>query len=242
MAKKFVLLIGAVLILGIVLYPNHLNKEQSTKACILHILINNKIKGLSVNVDPNQIVIQGQTSTATKDKIQDLSFLQCSRNKVITELSLNDRPLKHTAWLQFEVDEFNELISITGKLKKQIQVKEVLAIFLDNFPNKTLAHDIEIDVLIKPTSPLISHLSYLLPSIGPIKVARIKLTDTTLKLEGLVRDTNRENQLMSQLKQLFTNEVSIENQLEKVIKDNNNIKPLEFSLPEIPSIEKTSLH
>ncbi len=242
MAKKLVLIISTLLLFGIVLYLSQLSKEQSTEVCILRVLADNSIKGLSVNVDSDQIIIKGQTSSSTRDKIQDLSFSQCGNNEVITELSLNDNTLKHTAWLQFEIDEFNELISITGKLKKQNQVKEVLEIFSDSFPNKTLAHDIEIDVLINPNSPLTNHLSYLLPSINTIKMARIKLTDTALRLEGLVRDTNRENLLLSHLKQLFTNEVSIENHLEKVIKDNNNIKPLEFSLPEIPSIEKTSLH
>jgi hypothetical protein len=242
MAKKLVLFISFLLIFGIVLYLSQLSKEHSSKSCVLQILADNSIKKLSLVYRTNQIIIKGQTSASTKDKIQNLSFSQCGNNEVITEISLNDNALKHTAWLQFEIDEFNKLIAITGKLKKQNQVKEVLEIFSDNFPNETLAHDIEIDVLITPNSPLISHISYLLPSISPIKMARIKLTDTTLKLEGLIRDTKRENLLLSKLKQLFINEVSIENQLEKVIKENNNIKSLEFSLPEIPPIEQTSLH
>ena len=78
----------------------------------------------------------------------------------------------------------------------------------------------------------------MLTAIEPIKVARIKLTDNTVKLEGLIRDSIYENQVLNKLKLLFSNEINIDNRLEQVIKDKNNIKPLEFSLPTLPPVEK----
>ncbi len=238
MANKVLLLFSIFLVLGTVLYLIQFGKEHSTQACILQTLDDNNIQGLVLSVDSNKFVIKGQTDQATKIKIQNLSFLHCTNQHVDTEITIKDNSQKHIAWLQFEIDEVNNIISITGKLKKQKQIKEVLAIFFDNFPNMTLAHDIQIDVLIKPNNSLMNHLSYILPSIKPIKRTRIKLTEDTLILEGLVRDEQREKLVLSMLDQLFNDEINIDNKLEKVIKDNNNIKPLEFSLPDVPAVEK----
>jgi len=162
---------------------------------------------------------------------------QYNDTELIDEPVSSSNSFKHQAWLQFQIDEVNELVSINGKLKKQAHVQEVLAVFAENFPNKTIAHDIELDVLIRPDNLLVNHLTYLLPSIDLIKVAKIKLTDNTLMLGGLVRDASSEYQVINTLKQIFTNEVIIKNSLEKVIKTNEPIKPLEFSLPALPPIE-----
>ena len=239
MAKKiWILFFSLFSLLGIVLFLNQKEQSLSSKSCVLKLLADNTIETSAVVEHGNQIILKGSVDKQTKYKINNLSFETCGTIEIIDGLVLNENNTKHQSWLQFEVDDVNELVSIHGKVKNQKQMKEVLTLFKENFPNKTIAHDLEIDVLINRKNSIISHLTYLLPSIKPIKVAQINLTENSIKLEGLVRDRKRQDGVINTLNLIFANEVKIENNLETVIKDKNAIKSLEFDLPPIPLPEK----
>lgn len=239
MAQKLIISIGMVITLGVFIvnffYP--WNDEKLAKNCVSQILAQNRINGILLISNKNQIILNGQVNKSTKTKIKSLSFTQCGKTKIIDELTLSDNINKHQAWVQFEIDKVNDLILVHGKVKNQTQIKEILTIFAKNFPYMKLVHDIDLDVLINRNNPLSNHLTYLLPSIDSIKVAQIKLTENTLLLKGLVRDVNSEYLVINTLKRIFTDEVKIKNNLEKVIKNNYHIKPLEFSLDTIPPLE-----
>ncbi len=235
MTKKiWVLFFSLFSLIGIVLFLNQKEQSLSSKSCVLKLLADNGIENSAVIEHGNQVILKGSADKQTRYKINNLSFETCGTIEIIDDLVLNENNTKHQSWLQFEVDDVNELVTIHGKVKNQKQMKEVLTLFKENFPNKTIAHDLELDVFTRRKNSIINHLTYLLPLIKPIKVARINLTEKSIKLEGLVRNKKRQDDVMNPLNLIFANEVKIENNIETVIKDKTPIKSLEFDPPPIP--------
>ncbi len=150
-----------------------------------------------------------------------------------TTVSMSAHVQRDYAWLQFNVDNFNKIITTHGKIGNAQHQKEILSILAQNYPAYSVKHDIIIDENVN-SKDLTNNLTYIIAVTVDVQLLDIELTDKQLTIRGLVRNKIIENTINNKLDKLFKDELVIHNQIEQVAEFKIEIKNIKFEPPKIP--------
>ncbi len=239
MTKKsglFLLLILIISVLAFLWIKEEYDEKQLTK-CIDEIIISQQINSIQATIKNRgkKPILKGFLTQEKKNKIIDSINNQCQIAEIQDFIEIIEPSETIASSLNFKIDYVNNILYISGLVKSQQQIDNILDSFKtaikDNFPPSdldwTLSPDISVDANAQATDYAI-YITLLFTVIDNIKLADITLENNQLILKGLVRDTVRENETLSGIRRLFDDEFTIDNQLELVVKFKPDIQGIEF--------------
>jgi len=217
--------------------------EKALVECVNKVSTSLNIIGLKTDVSGrvDSPIISGKTSTKDKQAFKQLITEQCqihSFEDLIVEENEFDLKIAH---INFKLDGFNQVGTITGIVNSVNEQQETLANFTDalnkHYGPWTIMHDIIVSKQVD-NSEFSINISLVFAAISLIRVTDITLTNNQIIVKGLVRSKSDEQQSISQLQQIFQSDLEIVNQLEAVVKEAGEAEELEieltpFELPEI---------
>ena len=237
--KKFILffLFTIAILVSIYTLTNNTNAEKKIAQCINEILNKAKIDTIEVETKNRGTspIIKGMISKQDKNKALRLLKGQCGITELqdFVEIKTTTKALR--PWLNFKIDNVNNIITVAGQVHSQSELDDVLASFVTN-DNKTIVHSLSVDEHI-PASDYAIYITLIMVSIENIQLADISINNGNITLKGLVRDKIREKETLSKLQQIFIDEMAIINQLELVVKQRREIEGLKFDLAPMPTLE-----
>lgn len=149
--------------------------------------------------------------------------------------SIGKTTFNHKAWIHFDIDNFNQLITIHGVLGNQREVKNIIKSFSDSLPDKTIAHDITIEETVRSKDFAIN-MTYILSSIERVQMAEVEYDNLKITIGGLVLDATSKSDVIYQLQSIFHKEKTIIDKLDIVFEEAPEIQSLKFKKPKIPKI------
>jgi hypothetical protein len=241
MSKFKYLLLLLIIIVSAVLFQNHRlrSAEKDRAECINNLLIAKHIDGIEVDYynRGTSPVLQG---TITADKKQLL--LQTLNNQCgISEFQdfiniIEDKHLTKT-WLNFSIDNINNIITLLGTVATQNQLDDILEGFANSLPELSIAHDVSVDESIS-NNDFAMTITLVLATLTDVQMADITLGNGEIIIKGLVRDRIQEKLLMDKLQSMFSGEKKIINQLEQVVENDSDRQELEFKLAPLPQLQQ----
>ncbi|MBL4772562.1 MAG: hypothetical protein JKX98_02840 [Alcanivoracaceae bacterium] len=237
--KKITLIISllTVILIGIYILTNNTNTEKYIALCVNEIL--NKAEISSIQIETKNRgkspILKGVTSKKKKDLVLKLLDSQCGVVEFQDFIEVKTKIEKVEAWLNFKIDNVNNIITVSGQVGSQTELHEILNSFATN--DKSITHSLSINKQI-PTIDFAIDVTLIMASIENIKLADISISSSEIILKGLVRDQIRENETISKLERIFFAEKTINNQLELVVKHTKNIEGLKFDFTPVPTLER----
>ncbi len=140
-----------------------------------------------------------------------------------------------TAWVHINIDNFNEIITITGVVGNQNELDDIISNIVNSYHQLNLQHDISIDDSLSSRDFAIN-IAVVTATIQAVQQAEVIYNKKEIIIKGLVRNKTIESKIVSQLREAFNNQIKISNQLIQVIEDNNEIPLLEIPLAKMPEL------
>jgi len=216
---------------------NDTNTEKKIALCINKILDDAKIDAIDIETKNRGTspIIKGMVSKQNKNKALGLLKGQCGITELQDFVEIKTIPKTLQPWLNFKIDNVNNIITISGQLHSQSELEDTLASFATN--DKTIVHSLSVDEHIPTNDDYAVYVTLIMASIENIQLADITINNGNITLKGLVRDKIRETETLLKLQQIFIDEMTITNQLELVVKHQREIEGLKFDLAPMPTLE-----
>lgn len=239
MTKKsglFLLLILMASVLAFLSIKDTYDEKQLT-TCIDEIIISQQIKDIQVTTKNRggKPILKGFLTQTKKNKLINSINNQCQVTEIQDFIGTIESSKAIASSLNFKIDYVNNILYISGLVKSQQQIDNILDSFKTaikgNFPPSNLDWTLSPDLSADANAQAIDYAIYitlLFTVIDNIKLADITIESNRIILKGLVRDTIRENETLSGIRKLFDDEFTIDNQLELVIKFKPDIQGIEF--------------
>ena len=246
--NKTKLLISLILISSLLymayVYKNKFD-EETLIYCINGVQTTLKIDNIEVDTADriNSPIISGKTSTKLKKQFLKLIAGECKVQSFVDLIvENNDYDIKISS-INFKLDGFNKIGTITGMVNSAFEQKDILSSFTTavnkHYGPWTIKHEILIYKQVKKNEFSID-ISLVFSALSQVKLTDITFINNQLIIKGLVRNSTIEHQTISLLYQIFQDELEIINQLEAVIKQDNDIEGLEieFEPIELPDLKR----
>lgn len=217
--------------------------ESEIAGCINSILDSSKDHSLYIETKNrgDSPLLKGKAQKKNKEAIINLIQQKCGALNLQDLVDDDSHTQINTPSLSFEMDNVNYIIEINGLVKSKKEADNIIVSFDNAFNDKqqtyTIKHDIRSDRAIAK-SELDVFVTLLIPSITNVQLAQISIKNNQLIINGLVRDSTREQQTIDQLTALFAEDLQIINQLELVVKHEPIIEEFKFKLTPLPTIEE----
>ncbi|MBL4660740.1 MAG: hypothetical protein JKY19_10320 [Alcanivoracaceae bacterium] len=231
----FFLLILATLF-SIYILTNDTNTEKKIAQCINKILDDAKIDAIDIDTKDrgSSPIIKGIVSKQHKAKVLSLLKGQCGITELQDFVEIKTITKVLHPWLNFKIDNVNNIITVSGQVHSQSELDDILTSFATN--DKTVVHNLSVNELISASDYAI-YSTLIMASADNIQLADITINKGEIILKGLVRDKIRERETLLKLQQIFTDEMTIINQLELVVKHRREIEGLKFDLAPMPILQ-----
>ncbi len=239
MTKKsglFLLLILIISVFSFLSIKEAYDEKQLT-ICIDEIINSQQINGIQITTKNRgrKPILKGSLTQEKKNKLIDNINNQCQVTEIQDFIGTIESSKPIASSLNFKIDYVNNILYISGLVKSQQQIDHILDSFKtaikDNFPPSNLDWTLSPNLSVDANAQAIDYAIYitlLFTVIDNIKLADITIENNRIILKGLVRDTIRENETLSGIRQLFDDEFTIDNQLELVVKFKPDIQGIEF--------------
>ena len=236
--KKFILffLFIAAILFSIYILTNNTNTEEQIAQCINTILDDAKFNAIDIETKNrgNSPIIKGIVSKQDKGKALSLLKGQCGITELQDFVEIKAITKVLQPWLNFKIDNVNNIITVSGQVHSQSELDDILASFATN--DKTIVHSLSFAQHI-PANDYAVYVILIMASIENIQLADITINNGNVTLKGLVRDKIREKETLSKLQQIFIDEMKIINQLELVVKHRREIEGLKFDIVPLPALK-----
>lgn len=246
MIKKLLIVLLIVLSsLGFYFFYLKPANEKQLVLCIDNVLEQLQIDGIQLDNKNHGTLHVFKGSTNKKNKTTFIKHIkkQCQMTEFKDAIKVVTIKVLTYPSLNFQVDHFNQIVSVNGLVKTKIEHDNILSNFTNAYSNKykdsdwQVAHDIKIDRYIESTDFDI-YIALLLPSITEIKLTDITIENKKLMLVGLIRNKATENTVIAKLTSLFEEDLQIINQLELITRDNPKIESLRMEFSPMPKLEE----
>ena len=235
MKKSHQLLIGILVISGVVYTILRIN-AISELDCVDAILNQNEIYTVLAEKNNDLLKLSGSLSEQEKEHLIKLINSSCQIEKFYDEITTYKAKHPTIAWINFSVDNVNQLVEIHGVVSSQLEIRHVTEIIKNSYPQKKIINDLSTNYGLGK-SDFAENISLILATVGSIQLLDISLKNNELIIKGLARDSYRANQTMHKLHALFDGELKITNQLDAVIKPEIEVESFDFKIPP-PELEK----
>jgi len=182
-------------------------------------------------------ILNGSATAQSRKEIIESISRQCQLVEIQDFIEVTDNPNKSVAYINFSIDEANALVSIKGVVKNKKLRDATLQSFTDAIANKTITENIKINPRVKKEDFSMT-ITLLLASIDSIKLSNITLKNKQIIIKGLVRDKHREAETINTLKQLFADDFTLINELERVVPLDSEIQDIQLELMPLPKLSK----
>lgn len=247
--SKVKLILALILILLVIFtlmqFQKHYSEKQITN-CISEVLLITKIQGIQIITKDRgkKPILKGKLYLDEKEKLFNSIYKQCDVEEIQDLVDITSEFKIFMASINIQIDYFNHLVNVKGMLKNQLAIDDLLETFntaiQDNLtePDQewTISSNIIINRKVEATDFSL-YITLLFTAIDNIRATDMTFENDQLILKGLVRNEAKENETMVQINQLLADELTIINQLERVIKNDIKIEALEFEPLPPPSLD-----
>lgn len=249
MSKKtlFISFISVITALVVYVFAKEVYIEHQLEKCINKILTTEKINSIEVSTKDRgkKPILKGSLEQSEKKLLLEKLIQQCNIEEIQDFIEIdNPETLVHSS-LNFQIDHVNHVINIAGIANNQKQIDDVLSSFetaiQNNMPISEIPWTLSPDITIKDHASPINFsitITLLFSAIDNIKLTDISIEHNQLTLRGLVRDSDRKKETFNKIEQLLSDEFTIINELEIIIKHQPKLPSFQIEKLPPPIIEK----
>ncbi|MFK8010605.1 MAG: hypothetical protein AB8B80_01100 [Marinicellaceae bacterium] len=243
---KIIILIILFALLTSVGYFHRINVlEEKMTQCLTETFNTLDITTLNIEVEnrSDAPIVSGKVTHKQKQELINVINKSCGIETFIDNIEgYNENDITE-AYINFELDGFNQKATIIGLVNSAFEHKAILTNFSQainqHYGEWTIEHEILISKLVQKKEFEID-LTLALSALSLVKKTDLTLINDRLIIKGLVRNKTKLESTIKQLNELFQEEKIIVNQLQEVILEPNKIKPLELEplkLPKLPEFD-----
>ena len=221
--------------------------EHQLERCINNILTSEKFNDIEISTKDRgkKPILKGNLSQTQKESLFVKLYQYCNIEEIQDFIETTNTVKAVHASLNFQIDHVNNVINISGIANNQNQIDRVLSSFKTAIQNHMSIS--EIPWTLSPDITINNHASsidfsitttLLFSAIGNIKLTDILIENKQITIRGLVRDIDRKNETNNLLEQLFSDEFTIIDELEIVIKHQPKLPSFQIEKLSPPHIEK----
>ncbi len=180
-------------------------------------------------------LIKGSVSTK-KDKNHIINSLKdkCNLSQFNDFIEISKDLAPQQTWINFSIDNVNEVITVSGEINRQSELQAILDSLATT--EKKVVHSMHINKKVSDHD-FAGDITFLLTAIDNIQMADITIYTKEMVIKGLVRDKLRKQQTMHKIEALFTDQFTINNQLETVAKNTAEYEPLDIEFEPLPPLD-----
>lgn len=253
MSKKITFLSLIAIVTGLVVFffAKDSYMENQLNQCISSTLAKKGIETIQITTKDRgkKPILKGNLNLSQKDILFEFLNQQCNIEEIqdFINISTPIKPIYST--LNFQIDHVNNVINISGIANNQNQIDNILSSFEtaiqnnmpSNLTNSETPWTLSPDITINNQANVIDFsiaITLLFSAIDNIKLTDISIKNNLLTLNGLVRDQVSKNETINKIEQLFSDEYTIVNQLETVLKLKPDMPAFQIEILAPPVVEK----
>lgn len=233
--KKYLLFIILITGLSSLYWFHEKNSVSSQIECAITITTGYE-QLIIENRGKSQIpLIKGFVSTQ-KDKLQLIKSLNdnCQISEFDDFIEISKDLSQQDTWINFSIDNVNNVITVSGEINRQTELQAVLDSLATT--EKNVVHSIHINKNVA-NHDFAQDITFLLTAIDNIQMADITIYPKEMVLKGLVRDKLRQRETINKVEALFADQLTINDQLETVAKNNAEYETPDIEFAPLPSLD-----